>query len=37
MFGLDAISLDRFKDCLVQQLIFGRQLRLAAEQPIHFA
>jgi len=34
---MDAISPDRFKDYLVQQFIFGRQLRFAAEQPVHFA
>jgi len=29
---------DGFKDCQVQQqLIFDRQLRFAAEQPVHFA
>jgi len=33
----DAISPDGFKDCLVQQFIFDRQLRFAAEQPVHFA
>jgi len=32
---MEAISPDSFKDCLVQ-LIFGRQLRLAAEQAVHF-
>jgi len=39
MFELDAINPDGFKDCLVQrQLIFGRQLRFAAEQStVHFA
>jgi len=35
---VDATSPERFKDCLVQQqLIFGRQLRFAAKQPVHFA
>jgi len=33
---LDAIDPDRFKNYFVQ-LIFSRQLRFAAEQPIHFA
>jgi len=38
MFELDAISPDGFKDCFVQQqLIFGRQLRFAVGQPVHFA
>jgi len=34
----DAVSSDGVKDCLVQQqLIFGRQLRFAAKQPVYFA
>jgi len=32
-----AISPDGFKDCFVQQLIFGPWLQFATEQPEHFA
>jgi len=35
-YGGRISQLDRFKDCLAQ-LIFGRQLRFAVEQPVHFA
>jgi len=34
---LDAISPDGFKDRVVQQQFMFRHLRLAAEQPVHFA
>jgi len=35
---LDAINPDGFKDYLVQQqVIFDRQSRFVAEQPVHFA
>jgi len=42
MFELETVpqswTPDWFKDCLVQQqFIFDRQLRFAAEQPVHFA